>query len=195
MSRVAAWDRLQFGNVEVELVEFDQLGRASSCAAASSKSAGFPRARGEAGHRQRCLLRLEEQARQGIQSSILAAERADQLSYALTTAHDQIDQSSRELMEAKETIALQTAELADYKRRLEARQILKSDAAGEREDAAGIGRSGAAAGRSSGIDQHSGIARASYRRLRSERAQLQHRLEQRDAESRAIRATSTCRRA
>src|SRR5437868_5300528 len=195
-------DRLQFGNVEVELVELNQPAPDATAVALPPRPSGPTSAEVEAKSAEleaklaaanERLLRLEGQARQGIQSSIVAAERADQLSDALTDAHGQLEQSSRELSAAQATIALQTAELADFKRSVEQAQNTHSDAAAEREkDRQAVA---AAAKQRAALEAELTSTRTSLEQAtdawRAERAQLQHRLEQRDAELRAIRSTST----
>jgi hypothetical protein len=188
-------DRLQFGSVEVELVELNQPAPDASSIVLPPRPtppASLELEEKLAAANER-LLRLEEQARQGIQSSIVAAERAEQLSDALKAAHKQLEQSSREVTEAKGTIALQTAELADYQRRLEAAQSSHSGVTAEREETRQA--LAAAARQRDALQAELTSARASLEQAtdawHTERAQLQHRLDQRDAELKAIRATST----
>jgi hypothetical protein len=68
------------------------------------------------------IQRLEAESRQGFQSSIVAADRADQLRNALAAAHEQLEDTCRDLTGAQETIVVQSGTIESQKREIENQQ-------------------------------------------------------------------------
>src|SRR5205085_3845998 len=64
--------------------------------------------------------RLEGESRQGFESSITAAERADQMRDALTATNEQLEEVCAELAAAQQTVDRQMDELATAKEQLTA---------------------------------------------------------------------------
>lgn len=118
---LSSGDRLRVGNVELEVVE---------CSTQRSDAVALPFPMGNdpaedtselEAKLQTALDRihqLESESRQGFQSSIVAADRADQLRDALAAAHQQLEDACRELAAAQESMSRQTDELDSYRRKL-----------------------------------------------------------------------------
>jgi hypothetical protein len=115
-------DRLRIGPVEVEIVECNQPPSApqpmfSSVHDPSEHSAELQSKLDEALLQ---MKRLQTESRQAFQSSIVAAERADQLRDALALANDQLEEMYKEQAAAEETIDKTTKELEECRRQLNA---------------------------------------------------------------------------
>src|SRR5262245_17251987 len=111
-----AGDRVRLGGVELEVVECRQMqleeSRASRLPPPPSPAvlAEFESRLAAANEK---ISKLEGEARQGFQSSITAAERADQLRDALAAAHQQLEEACRELTASHETMNHQGKELRE----------------------------------------------------------------------------------
>jgi len=110
-SRLSPGDRFRVGEVELEVIECNRPQTHSR-----AELIGLPPVdRAELERELTTALdeikRLEAESRQGIQSSITAADRADQLRTALAETHHQLDETSRELAAAQRTLQRQNDEL------------------------------------------------------------------------------------
>jgi len=110
-SRLSPGDRFRVGEVELEVIECNRPQTHSR-----AELVGLPPVdRAELERELTTALdeikRLEAESRQGIQSSITAADRADQLRTALAETHHQLDETSRELAAAQRTLQRQNDEL------------------------------------------------------------------------------------
>jgi chromosome segregation ATPase len=114
-------DRLRVGMVELEVVEGprDEF-PPSAAAGAGGPEPGTPASLGELEQALERIRQLESESRQGWQSSIVAAERADQLRDALTAANEQLGEAERELAAQEARLAACTAELSACHTELEA---------------------------------------------------------------------------
>lgn len=107
---LAPGDRLRLGAVELEVVECNQRPAAAAemFAVPPADTAELQR---EVAAALEKIARLEGESRQGWQSSITAADRADQLRTALANAHQQLEDACRELTASQATMQRQTQEL------------------------------------------------------------------------------------
>jgi len=212
-SPLTAGDRLRLGSVELEVVE-------CSAPAAGGGSSPFPppHAAAETAELETRLTvateriaRLEAESRQGFQSSIVAADRADQLRDALAAAHQQLAEACRELAAAQETMMRQTVELDGYRRQLNdieaeegelAEQLIKARHAADVAVSERAAREAAAAEAQARLTTQTqrweteaaeaeGRLTTQTQRWDAERVQLERRLQQREAELEAVRSTST----
>lgn len=107
-------DRLRIGGVELEVSNCQQPPVTPSplfppMEPANGEVAGL---KAEVAKLQDRAGRLEAECKQGFEASIMAAERADQLRDALSTAHEQLESLSCDLQAAQDTVSQQTEELA-----------------------------------------------------------------------------------
>jgi hypothetical protein len=190
-------DRLRIGSVELEIVECNPPLLRSAVAllpaAEPAPSPQFDELTAELAAMREQNVRLEGQARQGFQSSIMAAERADQLRDALAAAHEQLRDNSRELAETQETIARQNEQWENCQAELAAIRGQQAHDAAQVEEA----RRAAAetANERAGLENEVAQARSALAnekdRWDQERTQLERRLEQREAELVAVRSNAT----
>lgn len=184
-----AGDRLRIGSVELELVECNQppftppppqptaaAAQREISALTAAHEAEIAKLRAELSESLERAARLETEVRQGFESSIMAAERADQLRDALVEADEQLENSSRELTTAQQTICHQASELEAQKGEVEElRNLVSAGAAQER----------------ARLEVEAEQARATFdrekERWQAELAQLQRRLDARESELASLR--------
>ncbi len=113
-------DRLRIGPVELEIVECNQppAEPVSVFHAAHEPSEETTELQLKLDESLLQIKRLQTESRQAFQSSITAAERADQLRDALALANDQLEEMYKELAASEETIDKTTTELEECRRQL-----------------------------------------------------------------------------
>jgi predicted nucleic acid-binding Zn-ribbon protein len=115
-------DRLRVGSVELEIVECN--GRIVAPLPAIESAAGHSTGPSELQSKLDDALaqiqHLQSESRQAFQSSIVAAERADQLHGALDSANDQLEDLHGELETARENIASKATQIEDLQRQISA---------------------------------------------------------------------------
>ena len=129
---LSSGDRLRLGSVELEVVECStQQGDAAALPfpAAPPVAADTTELEDKLQTAVDRIHQLESESRQGFQSSIVAADRADQLRDALAAAHQQLEEACRELAATQEAMSRQSDELDSYRRKLNAAEAEEGEAA------------------------------------------------------------------
>jgi uncharacterized coiled-coil DUF342 family protein len=118
---LAVGDRLRVGSIELEVVECAKTALAAASTPFPAPAQPAPvddELEGKLAASAEQVSRLQDEARQAWQSSIVAADRADQLSDALRDAHKQLEEACRELTAAQEVISKQSGELETFHHQL-----------------------------------------------------------------------------
>jgi hypothetical protein len=212
-SALAPGDRLQVGTVELEVVECNRPSPPAAPELFAIPPVDTAELERELAAAMERITRLEAESRQGWQSSITAAERADQLRTALADAHHQLDDACRELAAAQATMQRQSAELQELRGALTAteqagderaelldRMQLESAAFRDEQGRLLAELNEARTALSAAIDERSrqaALAAEHQERLATEQQRwqeemtlLERRLKQRDAELAAVREES-----
>ena len=127
-------DRLRIGGVELEVVDCNQPTQqpVPLFLAPPPPSVDTSELEAKLAEAMANVQRLEVESRQGFQSSIVAADRADQLRNALAAAHEQLEDTCRDLTAAQETIVVQSGTMEAQTREIEAQKleidVIKSEA-------------------------------------------------------------------
>ncbi len=106
-------DRLSIGPVQLEVIDCNTTPFQSQIPveATTQFQNEIQSLQGKLDDSQSQIRRLEVESRQGFESSIMAAERADQLRDALTAANQQLEEVCNELNAAQDSILAQKSEL------------------------------------------------------------------------------------
>jgi hypothetical protein len=116
-------DRLRIGGVELEVVDCHQPSQPQApLFPAPRPMVDTTELETKLAESLATIHRLEAESRQGFQSSIVAADRADQLRTALAAAHEQLEDTCRDLTGAQETIVVQSGTIEAQKREIENQQ-------------------------------------------------------------------------
>lgn len=117
-SFLSAGDRLRLGVVDLEVLQCGDMpaSDATSLAVRQLENIETPDERLERALAE--IARLEDESRQGWQSSIVAAERADQLRDAVTNTQEELAESGSDLASCRETITRQTTDIHQLSREL-----------------------------------------------------------------------------
>jgi hypothetical protein len=214
-SALSVGDRLKVGPLELEVLECNESARLEQpLFAAPPENAGeLAQLRAQLAALEEKSAHLESETRQGFESSIMAAERADQLRDALAAAHEQLEETCRDMTAAQSTVQAQIQELENNQRQLNELHANQRNLAQQLEEAGRLieatsdERDSAAAEltqvktaldevRASLANQEAAFQaqRAQFEgdrnEFENERTQLQRRLNQRDAELEALRSTT-----
>src|SRR5262245_38065417 len=187
-------DRLRIGPVELEILECNQPLAAQQPvfqpAAAPSAEASELQLKLEEAELQN--KRLQAESRQAFQSSIVAAERADQLRDALALANDQLEEMYKEKAASEQTIIKKTTELEDCRRQLTA--LSEVDKKGSPSTAKARWQATAAAKQCELLAAEFASAKSAMNKEREswsiERAELQRQIAQQASELESGRITS-----
>ncbi len=183
-------DRLRIGGVELEVVDCSQP--------TQQPAARFPtpppsvnaiELESKLADAMADMQRLEGQARQGFQSSIVAADRADQMRNALEAAHEQLGDTCRDLTAAQEAIAIANETIETQKRDIEAIKAGDEKSAAlveeaRRETAAAVKQCAATGTELAQVRSELATEQTKWE---EDRQQFEVRLEQRAAEIEALR--------
>jgi hypothetical protein len=203
-------DRLRIGSVELETIECNQPPPIQSPlfsppqASPAISDAELGALKAELAEAREKVTRLESESRQGFQSSITAAERADQLSDALNAAHSQLEEAARELAAVQETVNRQNEQLNAYQAQADELRVgtatTVTELASVREQLAAAGRERAwleaeveqarqvLANEKAHWEEEKSRWQEERSSVQNEHTQLQRRLTQRDAEIASLRS-------
>src|SRR5262245_6546671 len=193
-SPIKIGDRLRIGPVELEIVECNQPPAVTQpvfqpATEPSAEATELQLKLEEAAQQNK---RLQTESRQAFQSSIVAAERADQLRDALALANDQLEEMYKEMAASEATIVKTTTELEDCRRQLVA--LSEVDKKGSPSTAKARWQAAAAAKQCELLAAEFASAKSAMNKERElwsiERAELQRRLAQQASELESVRSGS-----
>lgn len=219
-SPLSPGDRLRVGSVELEVVECNQRPADAPPELFAVPPVDTAELERELTAAMEKIKRLEGESRQGWQSSITAADRADQLRTALADAHQQLEDACRELSATQATMQRQSGELHelrsaltsaeqndDERAELASRMELETAALRDEQARCLTELNDLRAALAGALDERSRLTslaleneqrlateqerwQTEQKRLQAEQELLQRRLNQRDAELSAVREES-----